>query len=485
MIAYISRVEERDPAKWLIVTHHAPDWDAIAAVTMLNFLGDRQWPGIFDAEVTFNGDGGQNMSGVTEEELLADKILHVDFGGGRYDHHAHGGSEEKVGQCATSLVVGHLNSTVHVACPHLHDLVEYTLAVDSNGCSEDEMPFFIDRLFRQAGNSELIQAAFDIALWAISCFVCSTPISVEFEWQPFVEEFSGDDTDMINFLQQVTPENPGTHSLVMYLARMWKMSREEGSRERVYAIAQTFMTSYNQEQIELLETAKADFARAKIWTHGSGKKQITVAFVRSDCPMLGRHAKSRQGGDCTVFVQEFTTGRVIVFINRRHQNRINVADVVKAVRWNELVAKAEQLGEPMPELIPAKKLGGPGRLEGEVCWWFDQNTLTLLNGGIKHPETPLTRLGGERVFEIVVQALDHDYFPPDFATSCRKGECRHSRRENCPLFNWQLNHCISVRHNDPNWNKSAQTPTPPPQDQATQQSTPTQIPTTVIRKGRW
>lgn len=118
-------------SKKLLVTHHAPDLDAIGSV----WLFKRFSPEAFaDAKVTFVNPGDE-LSPAAAEHLgfdLAD-VIHVDTGQGEFDHHQPDRAMEQV--CASSLVF----DTLKESYPHLENdpalrtLVEYITEVDHFG----------------------------------------------------------------------------------------------------------------------------------------------------------------------------------------------------------------------------------------------------------------------------------------------------------------------------------------------------------------
>lgn len=88
----------------LIVTHHAPDLDAIGAVWVLKRFDAQHFA---DAKVAFVNPG----STINEHELKAlevspDNVVHVDTGLGEFDHHQPERGHLHI--CATSLVRDHV-----------------------------------------------------------------------------------------------------------------------------------------------------------------------------------------------------------------------------------------------------------------------------------------------------------------------------------------------------------------------------------------
>jgi len=112
----------------LIVTHHAPDLDAITSVWLL-----KKWAGqdYADAQVAFVNPGA-TISDLELEALgfTPAKITHVDTGLGEFDHH----QAEKVGleYCASSLVHDYL-CQLHPELKNdlaLQEIVKFVLQID-------------------------------------------------------------------------------------------------------------------------------------------------------------------------------------------------------------------------------------------------------------------------------------------------------------------------------------------------------------------
>jgi hypothetical protein len=90
--------------KMLIVTHHAPDCDAIGAVWLLKRFDSQHFA---TAQVSFVDPGTQIQPG--EAERLGfqwHQVIHVDTGLGEFDHHQPDRGQLRI--CATSLVYDHV-----------------------------------------------------------------------------------------------------------------------------------------------------------------------------------------------------------------------------------------------------------------------------------------------------------------------------------------------------------------------------------------
>ncbi len=114
--------------KHLIVTHHAPDLDAIGAVWVLKRFDTQHFA---DAQVGFTDQGSEiNPSEAERLGFQMHQVIHVDTGKGEFDHH-----QEERGHlhiCATSLVYDHV-CKIHPELKEdkaLKELVEFVTTID-------------------------------------------------------------------------------------------------------------------------------------------------------------------------------------------------------------------------------------------------------------------------------------------------------------------------------------------------------------------
>lgn len=114
-----------------IVTHHAPDLDAIGAVWLLKRFDAQHYA---DAHVFFVDPGKTLTEQEAQEKKIAfDQVTHVDTGLGEFDHHQPDRGSRDI--CATSLVYDHV-CKIH---PELKDdtalktLVSFVTEIDHFG----------------------------------------------------------------------------------------------------------------------------------------------------------------------------------------------------------------------------------------------------------------------------------------------------------------------------------------------------------------
>lgn len=115
----------------LLVTHHAPDLDAISSVWILKRFNSQDYA---DAKVAFV-DPGDTIS-VENAKALGfemDQVTHTDTGLGKFDHHQPDRAQQRI--CATSLVYDYICEIQpdKKDDPALKSLVEYVTDIDHFG----------------------------------------------------------------------------------------------------------------------------------------------------------------------------------------------------------------------------------------------------------------------------------------------------------------------------------------------------------------
>ncbi len=113
---------------YIILTHTAPDIDALCATWLLkNFGNDEKYPGIEKAALVTLGSNEEieNFIRKHEESDPDIVVIPVDIGGGKYDHHPHSAFPD---DCAATLIAKDLGIEDD---PALEDLLRYVLNTDT------------------------------------------------------------------------------------------------------------------------------------------------------------------------------------------------------------------------------------------------------------------------------------------------------------------------------------------------------------------
>lgn len=104
MVVLLLRYTIKVQKKKLIVTHHAPDPDAIAAVWLLKNFDSQHYA---DARVAFVNPGEKiDLEEAEKYQAQLHEITFVDTGHGEFDHHQPSRAKKKI--CASSLVFDYI-----------------------------------------------------------------------------------------------------------------------------------------------------------------------------------------------------------------------------------------------------------------------------------------------------------------------------------------------------------------------------------------
>jgi len=112
----------------LIVTHKTPDLDAITSVWLLKRFDEQNFG---EAQVAFVNPGDKiSLEELSDYSYQSYDVVHVDTGGGEFDHH----DEELLAKrvCAASLVLQHIHE-IHPESKHdeaLRQIVDHALDID-------------------------------------------------------------------------------------------------------------------------------------------------------------------------------------------------------------------------------------------------------------------------------------------------------------------------------------------------------------------
>ncbi len=130
----------------IVVTHTSPDLDALTAVWLLR----RFHPKFTDSEMRFVA-AGEKYELTEIERIKNPEVIHVDTGGGEFDHHQTGDK----GVCAASLVLEYLIKNQFIKTSHenaLERMAKIVLEIDHFGevfwpdAAADRYEFFLENI---------------------------------------------------------------------------------------------------------------------------------------------------------------------------------------------------------------------------------------------------------------------------------------------------------------------------------------------------
>lgn len=405
--------------------HYRPHIDEIYAYFLLLLFGDKFFPGIRSAKLIFIKDG-HVPSWMKPLEYVA-----LGFGGGRFDEHATATTERKKKATCTTLVAEFLGVS---QLPEVAYTLEHVYRNDmtGRGTGQDLMAG-IRTLYSYFENpSEGDQVL--VINWVVN------GLQVLYD---LIKDYSLD-SEVAKKLENI--KAPLQLPFIEFAMR--KMQISEDAILSWKNILEEPMT----EEKKLFDLAVEEFAasgKTSFINRKNGKK-LKLAVVVSDNPRMKRYLTSKKFG-ADIVVLKNSKGNVSIF-----SQLYRGEDIVSALRVEE------RKGDPKAIQV------GFSQLRAETCGsadcpsdqiWYHQLLFTekkndvttvvdrrrggsnIFNGSLTK-EVPPTKLGLEKIVDIVSHAMDDTYFFTQFADGCRKGICVKSQ---CPLYKYGFARCGEIR----------------------------------------
>lgn len=127
-----------------VLTHPNVHLDEIATLWLLTTYMEDQFPGIREAEFVFEGVGGQQIAGLSEDDLIELGYLPLGVGGGDSDEHASTTKEAKTNECTLTLWAEKLGLRNN---PELQEIFKYVKHIDTTA---GDTPFGLGTLTKSA-----------------------------------------------------------------------------------------------------------------------------------------------------------------------------------------------------------------------------------------------------------------------------------------------------------------------------------------------
>lgn len=176
-----------------------------------------------------------------------------------------------------------------------------------------------------------------------------------------------------------------------------------------------------------------------------------LAIVRSDSDMALETLVKMNQGDTCFFLQLRSNGQFFVMPMHKDARR-NMADVASALR--SLVAYRTRIGTPH-----FKTLLYEGTIPEAPGIYFDSGrSKGVYNGSLTQPDTPgIVKtaqnpkgiLAEKEVIDLVLTAVEENYWPEKTVKECSGGSCpaHGGKGYKCPLFHMNLHRCRKNRFN--------------------------------------
>jgi hypothetical protein len=213
-----------------------------------------------------------------------------------------------------------------------------------------------------------------------------------------------------------------------------KAINDEWPTEETIRWAFLALIALHRKQERFYDEAPRDYAKAVITDAViAGGRKIKMVVGRSNADTFCAYARSGRGCHAGVVVQMSTKGNVLIQTNQ--QLRIDLGDVVRMLRVEEL----RRAGKPIP---PWKTLGGEKNVE--ACWYLHPKRGMILNGSATCAAPP-TKIPLETIDQIVRIGINPAIFPPERAARCKSGICTSSKEDSCPWYVYGLDRCRTIR----------------------------------------
>ena len=189
------------------------------------------------------------------------------------------------------------------------------------------------------------------------------------------------------------------------------------------------------KQQKFLAAQEEIFFTGRIEEIARGRKRpLRVLFIQSD--NYETNAAGRAQGADVVMQHHTSSGNCNVYT--ANTSKVDLTDFVVSLHVREM-----QLAEVkrIPDWLDLRKDGMP---EGS-CWYFTSMHQQVHNG-TEHHNVPPSKIPLEEREELLLQALDPNYFEPSRAEECRGGLCWHSRNTPCPIFERGYQRCRQIRY---------------------------------------
>jgi hypothetical protein len=206
--------------------------------------------------------------------------------------------------------------------------------------------------------------------------------------------------------------------------------------QRVIDWALVAIEAKYQEQLRFFTVVKPEFdAKARVEEVAVGQRRLKMVVIESDEDGIHKYARSEFGVRAAVVIQRRSTGNVAVFGNK--QAGVDLREAAKLIRLEEREAKGLELARDEERLL------AEGYAPGAEEWFYHKQGQMLLNGSLTQADVPATRLGLDRIAELVKVGIDPGRLKPLCEST---GRCVG---DVCDWYRWALARCERLRRPEP------------------------------------
>lgn len=428
-----------------IATHVRPDIEELLAIVMLILHGEKVYPGVSTAKLTFVNP---EMPDYEHHIALHPEVLPVGVWHGDLDEHPMPGfpnDPAKKGKCAATLVAEKLGIANN---PEWKKLLTSVTANDLWGIgSPFDVAYILKVLYDNADKSAISWAlmairavhheekknvlehtTYDFAgkawlfdriftLWLKLKFgkeEISKEAQLAFAFDSSdkqlglalqtAKELGVEDNQNLNFLLNYAKARPvadnmfGIKGLPALILQYYSAVNPEMAQTAALDWAFRGIEAKYQEQKYFLEVTGSEFkkkAKIKKFKTAGRKRKLKLVTVRSDVRYLAKYARSKLGGGCAVIIQKTTAGNVQIFTNKVYGLNLDLL--------SEKLRLAEQEAMGKVEVTDPAQLRAEGMLAN---WYYHHEGQMLLNGSLK-AVVPPTLLSLKKIRELVLECLSN------------------------------------------------------------------------------
>jgi len=236
---------------------------------------------------------------------------------------------------------------------------------------------------------------------------------------------------ILRFVRAADVEGNASPFDISYVVKLLH-ARHPDDPHRVIEWALVGIEAKYQEQLRFFTVVKPEFdAKAKVDEIAVGQRRLRIVAIDSDEDGIHKYARSEYGARAAIVIQRRSSGNVAVFGNK--QVGVDLREAVKLIRLAERGAKGLELGADDERLL------AEGYSPGAEEWFYYKQGQMLLNGSLTQADVPATRLGLDRIAELVKIGVD----PARLKPLCEStGRCIG---EVCDWYAWSLTRCAKLR----------------------------------------
>lgn len=430
-----------------IATHVGCHFDEVLAIFLAWNFPHKNFPGASKASIDFWNAGRTTPDGTyaTEQWVRKSGILPIGCGGSMFDEHplptqSLEDDDEGEKECAASLVAQALGIDQY---PELQSILNFARRVDATATADPRDLSSVIKKFHdnlETNKRTVAKWVKDPVVLARMMELMDRRIDLDhlFKWveqgiyakyceSPQTDDFTIDKVGELLLGQEQCEED-------LYTSAEWLRVGNEALE--LDDLLFKHVTGEEYKNFKTIERFQGKW-------HGQ-ITEMKIAVVRSDDVRIHRFARSRLGDQVAVTIQRRRNGQVVIMTNKYHN--IDLKDVVRTIKTEE----AKRRGLELPRWDEMKR-----QLQHSV-WYYHKPGQNLFNGAKTSPDTESTKIPLAEIVGLVRMALSVEEFEPSRCESCLQGICTSRKSDPCPLWQYGLSRCQSIRWHEHNgWEATA------------------------------